>query len=356
MMHGVVKPCPPNAATSLAGLPTVGVLSTGGTIAMASGDAHGAVPVFDAAALVDAVPPLAEVAHIRARSVLRRPGASLGLEDVDLMLAAAESAVDDGAAGVVVTQGTDSLEEVAFALDLAWGRDAPLVVTGAMRPADQPGADGPANLLAAVRVAAADQARGLGVVVVLGDEIHSARRVAKLDAAAPQAFGSPASGPLGRVAERRVHLHFRPAASSSLTRLGVRAGGAAGARVPRVALITVAMGDRGELLDAARSAGLDGVVLAAMGGGHVPEGMLPAISRLVAEAPVVLASRTGAGHVLHETYGFPGSERDLLGLGLLDAGDLAPLKARVLLLTLLRSGSVRSEVEQAFRRVASQDP
>src|SRR6185437_15072259 len=117
--------------------------------------------------------------------------------------------VEDGSAGIVITQGTDTIEETAFALDLLWAGHAPIVITGAMRNPTLPGADGPANLLAAVRVAASPAARGLGVLVVIADEIHAARFVSKRHTQSPAAFAALA-GPLGWVSEGDVRIVLVP--------------------------------------------------------------------------------------------------------------------------------------------------
>ena len=162
-----------------------------------STDKAGSRPALDAAALVAAVPDIAARADVRAHAVRSVPGASLRFDDLLDVLAAARSEVDAGAAGIVVTQGTDTIEESAYFLDLIWDRAEPLVVTGAMRHPEQAGADGPANLLASVVVATSAPARGRGVLVVLNDEIHAARQVRKTDSNALDAF---TSAPFGRSA------------------------------------------------------------------------------------------------------------------------------------------------------------
>jgi L-asparaginase len=250
----------------------------------------------------------------------------------------------------VVTQGTDSLEEAAYALDLLWDRDAPLVVTGAMRPPAAAGADGPANLLAAVTVAVARASEGRGVLVVLADEIHAARAVAKVHATRPAAFASPGGGPAGSVSEGRVAFAAPPRPRAAALAVGVSARGVDG---PDVALVTAVLGDRGTTLRAVAAAGVDGIVLAAMGAGHVPALLLPALEEAVAAIPVAAASRTGAGRLLRATYAFTGSEADLWRLGVLDAGDLAPLKARVLLTLALRASPDRATAEALFAERAA---
>jgi L-asparaginase len=303
------------------------VVSLGGTIAMTP-QAGGAVPTLTADDLVAGVPGLGETADIRAESFRQLPGAHLSLADVVALAAAIETALATDTAGVVVTQGTDTLEEVAFALDLLVGSDKPVVVTGAMRAAHLAGADGPANLLAAAQVAAAPQARGLGTLVVLNGDIHAARLVVKAHTQSPAAFVSPSGGVLGWVAEGSPRLLLRPAGRPQLEF-------PAGLVPARVALATATLGDDGGLIGAAAAQGYDGLVVEALGGGHMPAAALEAIDAALAAMPVVLASRTQAGEVLAATYGFDGSERDLLERGALSAGWLNGRKARLLLALLL---------------------
>src|SRR3954471_18176003 len=161
---------------------TVSVLSLGGTIAMtnAGPDAAtaGVVPTLDAAALLAALPGLTGLdCKITSKSIRTLPGASLTFDDLSELVSVVRHELDSGADGVVITQGTDTIEETAYFLDLTVNRAAPVVVTGAMRNPTMAGADGPANLLAAVQTAAGEQLRGVGCVVVMGDEIHAARHV-----------------------------------------------------------------------------------------------------------------------------------------------------------------------------------
>lgn len=311
--------------------PRVAVRSLGGTIAMARAGDGGANPALDGNALVASVPGLREVASVTASTLANVPSASLDLEVLLSSLGEIQGACEDGADGVVVTTGTDTLEEVAYLYDLLWPRPEPLVVTGAMRTADAAGADGPANLLAAVTVAADPHARDRGCLVVMNDEVHAAHTVQKTHTSSPAAFRSPATGPLGRVQEGRVLLAPRTPRPPVVALRQVT-------RIPKVALLRIALGDDTVLLSRAVDA-YDGLVVEAFGGGHVPawwaEPLLDAARRI----PVVLASRTGSGPLLSSTYGFVGSERQLLSGGLLSAGCLDGLKARVLLSVALMNGA-----------------
>ena len=322
-----------------AGRARLAVASLGGTITMTAASGGSVVtPSLSAADLVRAVPQLAGVADLEATTLRTQPGAWLTPLDV---VAVAGWAGGRSADGIVVVQGTDTIEETAYLLDLLWDRPEPLVVTGAMRAPAAAGADGPANLLAAAVVAASPSARDRGVLVVLNDEVHAAARVRKGDSIAPNAFGSVPFGPVGRVHERRVTFAGRQGRWPALP--------APAGRDPRVALLETHLGDRGELLRLVAEAGYDGIVVAGFGAGHVSADLAEAAGEVAARCPVVLATRTGAGPVLTGTYGFVGSEEDLLARGLVPAGWLDPRKARLLLWALLASGAGAEELRETVR-------
>ena len=168
------------------------ILAAGGTIAMVGG--AGATPQLDAQTLVDGIEALSSLAGLEAETVVNVPSAHLTLSDQLLICRAARDAARQGI-GVVVTHGTDTLEETAMLCDVIHDADAPIVFTGAIRVASAPGADGPANLLDAVSVAASAEAAGMGVLVVFGGEIHHARCARKTDTTSLTAFSSPQTGP-----------------------------------------------------------------------------------------------------------------------------------------------------------------
>jgi L-asparaginase len=320
------------------------VFFLGGTIAMA-GHRDGVVQRLDGAALLSAVPQLADLdVSIQAYDFRAIPSACLSFDDILELVAAAGAEVAGGAAGVVVVQGTDTIEETAYLIDLMWPHGAPVVVTGAMRNPTLAGADGPANLLAALQVARSEWCSGLGCLVVANDQVHAARYVRKTHSANPATFASPNSGPLGQLVEGLPVVLARPPARLTLPRPAGFAG------VP-VALVTTALDDDAGLLAglADRYAGL---VVAGFGVGHVPAGLVDPLAALAARIPVVLASRTGAGPVFAHTYGFAGSESDLRSNGLIGAGLLDPYKSRVLLRLLLANGADRATIAATFAAAA----
>jgi L-asparaginase len=331
------------------------VFALGGTIAsVAPGhDPAGVTPRLSAHELLAAVPQVADVADVDAVTFRAVPSSDLALPDLIELAAEIRVRFEHGFSGAVVTQGTDTIEETSFALDLLTaGRPNPVVVTGAMRNPTLAGPDGPANLLAAVRVAADPAAARCGTLVVLNDEIHAARFVRKTHTSNPATFRSPTVGPLGWLVEDRVRIPLAP--RSAVPQLSPQLSPQA-TDVRPVALLPAALGDDGRLVGELARLGYRGLVVEAFGGGHVPSAAVPSLAELAEQVPVVLTSRAGAGEILRETYGFPGSERDLLARGLIAAGYLDGRKARILLALLLASGADRTAIGRAFESFGGGD-
>lgn len=322
---------------------TVLLLSLGGTISSEREDGGGALPRVGAAELSAQVAAWTCGIRVVAREFRRLPSPALSLAD----LLALHEEIRTSAAefdGVVVSQGTDTIEETAYLLDvLGSGRDRPVVVTGAMRDRDAPGPDGPANLVAALDVACSPAARG--VLVVLGDRILAGRRVRKDSSVLVDAFTADPGGLLGTVNERRVHLPVLPAPAPAL------AAPPDAEPTPRVALLGTGVGDDLALLKALPDLGYAGAVLQGMGGGHVAP---VARDRLLdLPLPVVLTTRTSAGPALRSTYGYPGGEIDLLASGLIWGGHLSGVRARILLMLCLGLGFRGPRLRREFERIAA---
>ena len=302
----------------------------------------GITPALSAEDLIAAVPRLERVAAISARSPFRLPGASLTMDHLTRVAALISSAAAEGVKGAIVVQGTDTIEETAFVLDCLLATAIPVVVTGAMRGPEALSADGPANLMASALVATSPDAHGLGTLVVLNDEVHAARYVRKQHTGLLSAFSSAPFGPIGHVIEERFRKGMTPERAPRLP-VQLPLG-----EIPPVALIEVGLGEDGRTLNFMADAGYRGVVLAAMGAGHVPVAMVEPITMLVRHMPVVLCSRVANGPVFHKTYGFEGSERDLRARGVLGGGELGPLKARLLLQLALLSGMSAEKTRELF--------
>jgi len=326
-------------------LTKVAVFALGGTIASSAQPGGAAIVGLSGVELLNSVPGLMAVADVEVFTVATVPSGDLRLRHLLELRDQVARAILSGTQGVVVTQGTDTLEETAYAFELLTSFDEPVVFTAAMRSSDALGADGPANLMAAVRVAACPDARGSCVLVVLNDEIHSATDVRKMHTSSTAAFVSPLVGPVGYVIEGRVRVLRKPAGRVTIDV-------PQDAEDARVALVTVGFDDDDGLIGAVTGLGYDGLVLAAFGGGHVPSWTVPVIERVAGRIPTILASRASGGELLRHSYGYAGSETDLLARGLISAVGLSATKARILLRLLLVAGVKRDQVARCFEEAA----
>ncbi len=306
---------------------TIALITLGGTISSESTAAGpGVVPVTGADLLRQEIQAWVPEVDLVAHEFRLLPSASIALADL-LELTAFIAAL------------------TAFVLDvLGAAARRPVVVTGAMRNRASAGPDGPANLVAAVLVAASPDAPGLGVLVQFADVVHAARWVRKASTFHVDAFSSDPLGPVGLISEARAHLELSPRPRPVLA--------APAHASARIALVSAGISDDLSLLSGLAGAGYDGVVLAGVGGGHVAADAVAQVERVAAELPVVLCSRIGIGPAPTATYGYPGGEIDLLGRGLIPARMLSPVKARLLLALLLGVGLAGDELREAFDRYA----
>lgn len=318
--------------------PYVAVVTTGGTIAMRDDEtAGGAVPQLGASDFTAALPP--DVPRFRTEEIVKLPSSHFTVETLDDIHDRVAQLVEaPNVVGVVVTHGTDTMEETAYLLDLTVLGEKPIVLTGAMRTASAVGYEGYANLLAAVRVAAAPQARGLGSLIVFNDEIHAARRATKMHTLSPAAFQSPGWGPLGRVEGGAVIVDQR-LARATLPWRGLE---------QHVTLLKLTVAAGPSPLEDALAGGVRGVVIEALGGGRVPPWWLPVIEdardRGVA---VVIASRCPSGRVW-DRYGYSGAYRSLLERGCLFAEGLNGQKARIKLMIVLAAAETIQRVKELW--------
>lgn len=305
----------------------VRLLIAGGTIAMAGTPAQPSMEVIEQLQreLGGAVEP--EV-FLVAPSVQFAPSQAL-----DLCRRAVELA--RGGTPVVVTHGTDLLEEVAFLCDLLHDVAAPIVFTGAMRTASAPGADGPANLHAAGAVAASPHARDMGVLVAFAGAVHAARFVRKADSTNVNAFTSPQTGPLGYVEEGELTVRWRPERHRALD---VRTLDAT------VEVLTPGLGSTPGIVLAAAEV-CDGLVLSVPGAGHTPPAFLKAAHDVARDKPVVAVARPWRGALLHRTYGFEGAEGDLRSGAIACAGSLSAPAARIALMACIGAGLAPTEIK-----------
>lgn len=302
----------------------VRVLSCGGTIASEPGDG-GATPAKTGEELLATVPELAEQAALTVEDVASLPGFDMDPDTVAEVGRRARSAAG-AVGGVVVTQGTDTMCETAYYLDLALDLDVPVVVTGAQRRLDEPSSDAPANLLAAVS-AAVDERVERGVYVAFDDELHAARHAVKAHSRTLSTVASPGPGPVAERTRDGWVFHREPGSESG--GIGVLETDA------HAPVVTSGLGVPGGDLERHVEAGADGVVLAGTGLGNATASLGEAVR--TCPVPVVVASRCHAGGT-GAVYGTPGGGATLQSAGALQAGSLSPPKARVKLLLALAAG------------------
>jgi L-asparaginase len=324
----------------------VHVLATGGTIAGQAGSEvdpgyrSGEVTVEG---LIGAVPGLRALAQLRGEQV-----AQVGSQDMNdalwLSLAARVNALfaADEADGVVITHGTDTAEETGYFLHLVVKSNRPVVLTGAMRPATSLSADGPLNLYNAVAVAADPDARGRGAIVVLNDDLHSARDVTKSNTTDVQAFISPGPGLLGTASYGRIRYFRRPSRAHTTASV-FSTHGLQG--LPRVDILYACAGMSADLVSASVSRGARGIVVAGMGNGNVSTDTASALAEAArSNVLVVRSTRVVSGDVGRNI------EMNDDALGLVAADQLNPQKSRVLLQLCLAKGMDRAAVQAAFYR------
>jgi len=323
--------------------PAIRILATGGTIAGA-GDAQsygyksGSFKVED---LIAAVPQLKEVAELSGEQV-----ANIGSQDMNnavwlnLAKRVNEVLASGDVEGVVITHGTDTMEETAFFLDLTIKSEKPVVLVGSMRPATAISADGPANLFQAVSVAASPAAKGRGVLVVLNDEVHAARNVTKTDTTSIETFKSPNRGPVGLVHTGTIawfEQMDRPHTSRSEFDVS-RA-----TQLPRVDIIYAHANMSPDLIDAAVRAGAKGLVIAGVGDGNMTKEALAALGRVAKSGVVVVRStRLPSGLVLRNNEVNDDKE------GFVASGEFTAPKARVLLQLALTKTKDVKQIQRMF--------
>lgn len=316
------------------------LIHTGGTISMHVSEDTGAVvpdqvnPLTKEHEKLERLAAITEIEAFNLPSPHMTPQHMLKLRDI-IVDQLAHAAFD----GVVITHGTDTLEETAYFLDLTTKFESPIVLTGAMRSSNELGADGLYNLIAAIRVAGDDDARGKGVLVVMNDEIHHAANVTKTSTSSVATFQSPQYGPIGLVTKTMIHFHHAPIIREyvnvqSLTK--------------RVAMLKVYAGMDADIVDAVLASGYDGLVLEGLGQGNVPPAVVPSIQNLLKKRiPIVLVSRCFNG-IAQGVYGYEGGGKQLEDMGVMYTTGLNGPKARLRLLIGLNQHDQPLEMSRFF--------
>lgn len=298
-----------------------------------SGTSSGVIPTLTAEDLCKVIPEIKSYAEVSTHTLKKVASANLSISDaINIRNEIEHSVVKGDCDGAIIIQGTDTLEEMAFFLDLILDVSIPVIVTGAMRSANMMSADGPANILSSVIVATYKPLAKAGVVVLMNDDIHAARFVQKCHTRNVAAFKSINGSVLGEVCEGKVQINYNLEEKQARA---IRTN----AIIPKVGLLKATFGDQGDILKLISHENLDGLVIEAFGAGHLPESWLDTLDQLVKKIPIMLCSRTSEGRVFENTYGYDGAEIDLIARGLTPSGILDGLKARLYMQACIMSGS-----------------
>ena len=321
----------------------VAVVFTGGTISMTiDPDLGAAIPSLSGEEILSLATNINKVATIEGHNFDEIPSPHMTFEKLMELKQYINNLLDrDDVCGVVVTHGTDSLEETAYFLDLVINNEKPVVVTGAMRSSSELGYDGSSNLSAAVCTAISDSARGKGVLVAMNNEVLMASEVTKIDTLALNTFQAPSHGSLGIIDCNQLVL-LKDASKKTFIDTDKYE--------PKVALIKTGLDMGDDLIKFAADAGYNGIVIEGMGRGNIPpeafEGIKYAREKGI---QVVLVSRCLTGRV-YDSYGYLGSGRDLKNIGCIFGGDLPGQKARIKLMLALGKTNDEQELKDIFEK------
>jgi L-asparaginase len=319
----------------------VHIVATGGTIAMQlDPDQGGAVPTVSGTDWIAAVPEIGRFAQLSVEEFSNIPSEHMTPECWTRLAVRLNEIVRAGdVQGIVITHGTDTMEETAFFLDLTVPGDIPIVLTGAQRPASAPDADGPRNLRDAVQVAACSASRGRGVMIVMHGEIHTACEATKTFTEDLDAFESHSRTDLGNIFAGQVHF-----TNETLPRRHVPLS----AHLPRVDIIPMYAGADDVALQAALAHGAAGLVISAVGAGNVNQSLFDGIRAALHQGVAVVISTRVPHGLVRPLYAYTGGGLSLRKAGAIMAGDLTPQKARVLLMLALAVGERGEDLRERF--------
>ncbi len=304
------------------------ILHTGGTISMAE-DENGHVSP-NAVNPMNAVSMQFDEVNLVTEDIFNLPSPHVTLSDMLVLKNRIKTAfIAEDFDGVVITHGTDTLEETAFFLDTTLSRGKPIVLTGAMRSSNELGTDGIDNLLTAIRVAADSNSSDRGILVVMNDEIHSARYVTKTHTTNVSTFQTPTHGPVGLLTKNKIIYFHKDSENQHLDVATVHG---------KVPIVKAFAGMTGEILDLLNLEQLDGLVIEALGAGNLPPIASQSLQRLLdAKVPVVLVSRCFNG-IAEPVYSYQGGGSQLYEAGVMFADEVNSQKARIKLIIALNAG------------------
>ncbi len=322
----------------------ISVISTGGTIAMKSDKSGFAIPTLGAKELIDTLPGIGKDIEISDISFKNIPSAHMTYDDLMELRELIINLKNKGFHGIVITHGTDTMEESAYFLDLTTNVEISIVLTGAQRNPSSVSSDTQLNLMDSILVAADNKTAEMGTVIVFSSEIIPAREATKFHKSRVDTFKSLEFGPIGTVNNNKVLWYRRPLVKDSY---GI------GDLKKIVDIIPCYLGSDSRMIENSIDFGANGIILQSLGAGHVPKAMLPGVKKAIDKGiPMILTSRVPTGRLLINTYGFEGAEIYLRKAGMIFGGDLTAIKARIKLLVLLSLGynydKIRYEFEKNF--------
>lgn len=318
------------------------ILHTGGTISMRENQQTGRVSPTDSNPLTEAIFNLSEQSHIIQESLFHLPSPHITIQHMQKLNERIQTAITEGFHAVVITHGTDTLEETAYYLDLTVGTTIPVVITGAMRSSNEMGADGLLNLQNAILVALDPQTKGKGVTVVMNDEIHTAKYVTKTHTTNVATFQTPTFGPIGLISKNQV-LYFQ-------TLIATECFPIQSLSKQNVYVIKAFAGMDSFLFESINTPHTDGVIIEALGAGNLPPQSVPGVKALIENnIPVVLVSRAFNG-VTQDVYDYVGGGKQLKDLGVIFTTGLSGQKARIKLIALLNT-TLDQPLENYFNHV-----
>ena len=330
------------SGTALADLPVVKLIATGGTIAMKIDPVKKApVPAISGEDLIATVPEIAKVAKMEVQNLSNVPSDYMDPPRwVELQKAVSQALARPEVAGVIVSHGTDTLEETAYFLDLTVSSQKPIVLIGAQRNASEKDFDGPRNLFNAARICVSPEAKGKGAMIALNNQINAAREVTKTHTSDVETFKSGDFGFLGNADDDRVIFYRAPLRRQNLDLKQEK--------LPYVEVVAMYGGADGSMVRAATAAGAKGIVIQALGWGNVNVPMYEAIKEAIGKGiPVVISTRVYNGRVL-PVYCFQGGGKTLKEAGAISADNLPAQKARILLMLALQTTSKPADIQQLF--------
>lgn len=301
-----------------------------------------AVPTLTGEEIMAMVTQIEQYAHVESYTFSNLPGPHMNPETMLQLMRYIQTLLQrDDLCGVVVTHGTDTLEETAYFLDLAIDSKKPVVVTGAMRNSSELGYDGPANLAASICTVISEEARGRGVLTCFNGELNSASEVTKTNSMSLNAFTTPNFGPIGVVDDNKV-IFYRNSLKKQYFPVKTT--------LQPVELIKCTAGMNPRILDFYLAEGVKGLVIEGMGRGNIPPEMVPGVKTAIErQIPVVIVSRCYQGRVL-DSYGYPGGGKDLRNLGVILGDNLPGQKARIKLILALSQTMDLQEIKEIFEQ------